>query len=797
MMAGTFSGRRLSLSLGVSLNLLSTMSVRGFILQPTYRIEEGHPIVHLYGVLETGGPFLIRDDRQVPHFYIESEDESRAHDLGARRMESSDRRTMEGRPVVRVNVPRPSDTPRLRGRLKKNGVHCYEADVRFAMRYLIDRGVRGSLTIEGTPKQQAGLGKVFENPEIGPSDWVPRLSVLSIDIETDPEARRLLSIALHGCGASEVLVLNPDGDPLPEFACGYAHEMELLSALNHRVSALDPDILTGWNVVDFDLHVLEKIARKRETPLTLGRGSGLLRLRPSRWPWSTLEATVPGRVVLDGIQLLRSSFMKMEEYSLDYVSRHLLGEGKIIHGSGRAEEILEAFHNDKDRFLEYNLTDARLVTEILDKVKLIDLAVTRSLLTGLPVDRVSGSIAAFDFLYMSQMHKRGLVAPSVGSSDTATSNPGGYVLNPESGLHENVLVFDFKSLYPSLIRTFQIDPLGYLPGSTSDDGQDVIEAPNGARFRREPGVLPRLLDELFPKREEAKAADDKIASYAIKILMNSFYGVLGTPACRFSRPELAGAITTFGKEILLWSKARIESLGLRVLYGDTDSLFVLSGKRTPAEARALGAEIVIRLNRDIAVHIRETWDVESRLELEFERLYLKLHLPEMRHGRGGARKRYVGLVEEGDHTKVVFTGTEVVRRDWTDLAKQVQRELYDRLFEERELAGYVRDIVAEVRAGRLDSLLVYRKALRKSLDGYTATTPPHVAAARKMSQPPGRLVSYLITKAGPEPLEEIQSPIDHEHYVQKQVRPVAEPLLGLLDLKFDRVVGDDTQLSLF
>ena len=123
--------------------------------------------------------------------------------------------------------------------------------------------------------------------------------------------------------------------------------------------------------------------------------------------------------------------------------------------------------------------------------------------------------------------------------------------------------------------------------------------------------------------------------------------------------------------------------------------------------------------------------------------------------------------------------------------------LYERLFDERPVEDYLNETVAELRGGRLDDLLVYRKALRKSLDSYTATTPPHVAAARKMKDRPGRVVAYLMTATGPEPFGESTGALDYEHYVQKQVRPVAEPVLGILGLDFDRVIGDDRQLPLF
>jgi DNA polymerase-2 len=322
-------------------------------------------------------------------------------------------------------------------------------------------------------------------------------------------------------------------------------------------------------------------------------------------------------------------------------------------------------------------------------------------------------------------------------------------------------------------------------------------APNGAAFRREPGILTGILDELFPRREAAKKAGNEVASQAIKILMNSFYGVLGTPACRFHDPDLANAITSFGRDLLLWSRSRIEAAGHHILYGDTDSLFVSSGENDARAAGALGRRLVARINEELRAHVRRRWGVESRLTLEFETLYLKLMLPAVRHGKTGARKRYAGLVEVAGEKRVVFTGLEVVRRDWTDLARTVQRELYERLFANRPVEDYLRGVIRDLRSGRLDALLVYRKALRKGLDTYTATTPPHVAAARKMAGSPGRVISYVMTVAGPEPLQEARSALDYEHYVHKQVRPVAEPVLAFSGLDFDRVIGDDRQMTLF
>ena len=767
------------------------MAIRGFILEPTYRTSAGRAVVHLFGRLEDGRPFLVRDGRNVPRFYVESRDAERARALGAGPLTPEDRVTLTGQPVSRVEVALPADAPPLRDRLLREGIACHEADVRFAMSYLIDRGIRGSVEIEGEGRDDPAFGVVFDDPMVGPAEWAPSLRVLSLDIETDPQGRNVLSIALHGADASEVLAVG--GGP---GATACATERDLLQAFDRRVREIDPDVLTGWNVVDFDFAVLARAAWRNGLPLALGRGPEGLRVRPGIGPRAMRQVHVPGRVVLDGIQLLRGAFVRMEDYGLDAVARTVLGEGKAIDsrrlsGRARAHEVLRLYREDRARFVEYNRTDARLALEILQKLRVVELAVERSRLTGMPLDRVSSAIAAFDFRYLTELRRRRVVAPTVGSS-AAVDEPqaGGYVMEPVAGLHANVAVLDFRSLYPTVIRTFQIDPLNLV---RSGSAPDALVAPNGAAFRRERGILTELLDDLMPRRETARRDGDSVKSHAIKILMNSFYGVLGTSACRFYDPRLANAITGFGQELLLWCRDRIEAGGRRVLYGDTDSLFVETGQDDPAAARELGLRLASELNRDLAAHIRSRWQVDSRLDLTFDRLYRRLFFPQMRHGAGGARKRYVGLVDDG---RVLFTGMEAVRGDWTALARDVQRELYARLFADQPLDDWLRALVADLRAGRHDDRLVYRKSLRKAPESYTATTPPHVAAARKQGGRTRGRMAYVITTAGPEPAASRVHPIDHEHYVQKQVRAVAEPVLALLGLDFARVVGDERQLSL-
>jgi DNA polymerase II len=828
---------------------MSSQSLQGFIIHPTYRLENGRPVVHLFGRLADGRSFLARDRGLVPYFFVRAADAETARAQGAARQSPTSLKTMRGEAVVRVEVDAPDRMPPLRDALVKAGLPVFEADVRFAMRYLIDHGIRGAVAIDaardggdpaGGPKAAArGVDVTFDDHIVRPADLRPEaelLRLVSIDLETDPRAARIYSAAVVGPGVEEVLLALTDEEvrkglgkaaaPCRIVPCG--DERALLTTLFARLREIDFDVLTGWNVIDFDLEVLLARSRALGVPFEIGRAPGAARVIRERAFWGRSRADIAGRVVLDGIDLMRSSFMKLDDYRLDTAARAVLGEGKVelgeahdgMSGRERAQAIDRTFRDNLPLFVEYNLADARLVLSILDRARLLDLAIRRSLLTGMPLDRVGASIASFDFLYLHELRRRGHVAPSVGAAGRAGASAGenaapggpddvvlgGAVLEPVPGLFENVLAFDFKSLYPSLIRTFNIDPLGHLADPGPQERPSLIRAPNGAFFRREPGILPQILERLFPQRDEAKRRGDAIGAHALKILMNSFYGVLATPACRFFSLPVANAITHFGQWVLRWTRDRVEALGHRVLYGDTDSLFVASATTGPGaaeEALRLGAGLRDRINVELREEIRAAWGVESRLELEFETLFLKFFLPSMRHGTAGARKRYAGLARGDGLDKsdtVVFVGMEVVRRDWTELSKIYQRGLFERLFRGaggEEVVSYTREFLRDLKEGRHDAHLVYRKALRKGLHEYTSTTPPHVKAARLVEGPVEGLVEYVMTTSGPQPSAGRTAPIDYAHYIDKQLRPIAEQVFPHLGLSFDQVLGEASQMRLF
>lgn len=767
---------------------------QGAILQASYRIEAGVPVVHLFGRLESGESFLVRDAHSRPHFFVRQRDADAVRSAGGRLGEQM-RKSFNGELLCEVVVAIPPDVPPLRDALHARGLPTFEADVRFAQTFLIDRDLKSGVAITGSARRSdsrnQSVDRIFDSPRLEPAEPSIQLRTLSFDIETNGRADKLLAIALYGLGVDEVLIVDGSDRPMPARAIACASERVAIERFCARVAELDPDVLTGWNVIDFDLAVLARIARRCGARFLLGRDDREPRLRPAEGYFGSAQATIAGRLVLDGVDLVRGAFVRLNEYSLDAVAREIVGEGKAVSGDvkDRLGEILHNYRHDLPAFAFYARTDARLVIEILDRLQLVELALARSALTGMTPDRVAASIASFDFLYLSALHKRGLAAPTVDAEAEAVRSGGGHVLEPEVGRHRRVWVLDFKSLYPSLIRTFNIDPLTF---TDAPQPGDIVLEPN-VGFRRQAGILPAMLDTLFPQRAAAKAAGNETASQAIKILMNSFYGVLGTPACRFYNPAIANAITATGRRLLLWAKDWFEARGHDVVYGDTDSLFVLSNAASDEAACQQAIALAEAFNAALEEELRARWQVASRLELEFEKLYSQLFLAPVRGGGSGARKRYVG-VRDGE---VEYIGMEVVRRDWTELAKTVQRGLYERLFADEPVDAFLRSIVADLRSGALDDQLVYRKSLRKPVESYTTSQPPHVVAARKLPGKPGRIVRYVQTVAGPEPVEALQHAPDREHYVERQVRPVTEPVLAALGLEFAKVVGDDLQIGLF
>lgn len=686
--------------------------------------------------------------------------------------------------------------------LRHHGLDPLESDINPAERFLMERFITGGAQLQGDVLPRGGH-RVLRNPVARAVSCIPEICVASVDIETSMQGLQLYSIGVHAIRAGEhtrrVFMLGEGATQ--DWVSSYPSQEELLDAFIAWLADCDPDILIGWNVVNFDLWFLQRLADKLGRRLCLGRDKRVPHWRNLDDDGSRKAVQLPGRVVLDGIELLRAAFYRFESFSLENVSRELLGEGKLLAGGDRGREITELFQQDKSVLAQYNLKDCELVSDIFAATDLLDFAFARSRMTGLNLDRMGGSVASFDNLYLPRLHRRGFVAPNASVNQVAS--PGGFVLESQPGMYDHVLVLDFKSLYPSIIRTFCIDPLGLALGTAGELGEaDTTPGYLEARFAREGHILPALIRQMWDKRDEARSAGDGPLSQAIKIIMNSFYGVLGTPGCRFFDARLATSITRRGHEILQRTRDYIELAGQRVIYGDTDSVFVwIREANSDAQAVAAGRVLEKDLNAFWHDTIRNEHNLDCALELEFETHYKRFLMPTIRGSDRGSKKRYAGVVAGKSGDKLVFKGLENVRTDWTRLAREFQEELYRRIFMREPYEALVLDTTARVLAGEEDQRLIYRKRLRRKLADYQRNVPPHAQAARLCQQrglpvpARGDWVEYVMTTSGAEPAVQPLAAIDYQHYVDHQLAPVADGILGFVGSSFSALV--DKQITLF
>nr|WP_207201703.1 DNA polymerase II [Pseudomonas sp. TH41] len=712
----------------------------------------------------------------------------------------------EHRPVLGLYCQQHGQLMRLETALRKSGVDMFEADVRPPERYMMERFITAPVIFGGTPNAEGLLLDAQMKPA---PDYRPTLKLVSLDIETTAQGE-LYSIALEGCGERQVYMLGPPNgdDSGVDFQLEYCDSRTLLlKRLNEWFARHDPDAIIGWNLVQFDLRVLHEHARRLAVPLKLGRGGEEMQWR-EHGSRNHYFASAAGRLIIDGIESLRSATWSFPSFSLENVAQTLLGEGKAISTPyQRMDEINRLFAEDKPALAKYNLKDCELVTRIFAKTQLLTFLLERASVTGLPADRSGGSVAAFTHLYMPLMHRQGFVAPNLGGRPPQAS-PGGFVMDSQPGLYESVLVLDYKSLYPSIIRTFLIDPVGLIEGLKHPEDSESVPGFRGARFSRTRHCLPAIVARVAQGRETAKREYNAPLSQALKIIMNAFYGVLGSSGCRFFDTRLASSITLRGHEIMLRTRQLIEAQGHTVIYGDTDSTFVwLRRAHGQEEAAKIGHALVDHVNQWWREHVRQEYGLESALELQFETHYKRFLMPTIRGAEEGSKKRYAGLVTRADGSdEMVYKGLETVRTDWSPLARQFQQELYSRIFHRKPYQDYVRDYVRKTLAGEFDDRLIYRKRLRRTLDDYQRNVPPHVRAARmaddyndRQGRPRqyqnGGWISYVITVAGPEPLEVRSAPIDYDHYVTRQLQPVADAILPFVDDDFSTLIGG--QLGLF
>jgi DNA polymerase-2 len=832
------------------------VKIEGFVVHSWTEFRTGR--IFLSGRSVDDRSFAVAVDNYVPALYVTETDLENALKLAASagiavQLEDTALTLPLGAACA---VLRLADAPRkvLSGLLMDNGIVLHGQAERPSAQFMAEQGIKAGLALEGAARPGRRVDLVFHNPVCRPSvegEKAP-LRWLSLDIETTREGQ----VSACGLVMGEERVVFVVANAPVDAAVACSSEQELLGAMRDRIVNLDPDVITGWNVVDFDLRVIAERARKLGLTFDAGRSDAPLRILES--PGQRTLAILEGRRCVDAMKVMRSGPERFEDQRLETVARGVLGEGKLLAARGPEKlDELEALRVDNPgAYAAYCLRDAELPLAILERTGLGELTRLRSVLTGLDLERAWTSVPAFEQVYGSALRNRGIL-PVPPASPRVGGAAGGLILAPRPGLFDGVIVFDFRSLYPSIIRTFNIDPVALLRASGGD--ADLV-APNGARFSRERGVLPEVVDQWTELRTAAIDAGDSPRAYVLKILQNSFYGVLGSPGCAWADDRLAGAITGYGHEILKATRDWFTQAGYEVLYGDTDSVFILAGAGATEAYEAgkvLADSLAAAASEALALLVESRWQVDSRLELRFDKLYRRFIIPRIRGDRAssirdelerigavsllpglpepkGRAKGYAGLLLKPDGlTLVDIKGLEAARGDWTPLARRFQTELFEIAFSsgwkmvgsgvvaggsgvvaggsgvvaggggvvagngESAAREYARRIVLELRAGRLDDELVFQRILKRDLDHYTADAP-HVKAARLAGLAlRGQRIEYSQTINGPEPLGAYSGPLDYGWYLERQLGPIWESIAEAAgwEPQLARVAGE--QLELF
>ena len=509
--------------------------------------------------------------------------------------------------------------------------------------------------------------------------------------------------------------------------------------------------------------------------------------------------TIKGRLITDAWWAAKRELRPKQE-TLNAVSMLVLGEQKLDVDSRRIDsEWLE----NREKVLEYCTQDARLALRILQSIGTIRKGLDLAAVSKLPTEDVlvSGTSTLADSLLIRAADRSGAAVPMNGRRGTRDDQiEGGYVHVMKPGLYHWVAVLDFKSMYPSMMIANNV-----CFTTLCSDGE--IVAPSGARYmspERKKGLLPTILQNLMDQRDDIKKrmkaakTPEEHAYYdglqaAVKVVMNTFYGVFASSFYRFTDKSIGASITAFARNNIKGIISQLEDDGYPVIYGDTDSVFVLSPYHDMESAVAFGKEQAARFSRGAKV-------------LEFE----KLLEPLFSHG---VKKRYVGrIVWPEPQEELLVRGYEIRRSDSFDLQSRLLMELFERILDEDEAGALelVRSTIRRVLNAEVDpSELVISRSCA-GLDAYeNPDRMANVQCAKKLIAQgydfiPGMKVSWIVTDASsaPQVVEPFISGVKFEHtpdwlYYAKRLAQMAARVTEVYGWSEDDLIKGSQQQTLF
>jgi DNA polymerase I len=707
------------------------------VTQVDYTIEgtgtDETPIIHVFGRTEEGEVEHVRVHGFRPYFYAPTAtlNDGFDHDRITGAEESDENgdayESIRGEKLTKIFGQTPRDVGQIRDRFDH-----YEADILFPNRFLIDKDIGSGVRV---PERRASDGAlVVPHEEVTPTEMEADTRVCTFDIEVDDRSgfpedgeETIICLSSHDSRTDEyaVWLYEASEDIGPDELDSYEGIEEDIDATVHRFSSeeamlatfldyieeTDPDVLTGWNFTDFDapyfLDRLEELggADCEEFDLDPDRLSRVNEVWRSDWQ----GPDVKGRVVFDLLYAYqRTQFSELDSYRLDAVGEVELGAGKERY----AGSIGDLWEENPERLLEYNLRDVELCVEIDRQQDVIPFWQEVASFVGCKLEDATTPGDAVDMYVLHEAHGK-FALPSKGQQESEDYE-GGAVFDPITGVREMVAVLDLKSLYPMCMVTTNASPETKVDPEQYEG--DTYRAPNGTHFRKEPdGIIREMVDELLAERDEKKArrADHSPGSgayerfdrqqAAVKVIMNSLYGVLGWERFRLYDREMGAAVTATGREVIEHTERAANELDYQVAYGDTDSVMLELGGDVTKES-------AIEQAGTIEEHINDSYDAfaseqlgadEHRFEIEFEKLYRRFF-------QAGKKKRYAGHIvwKEGkDVDDVDITGFEYKRSDIAPITKRVQHEVIDRIVHGEDLSevkGYVRGVIEQFEDGEVD-----------------------------------------------------------------------------------------------
>ena len=798
-----------------------SMSIDGVILDIDYAAINGKVVIRVTVKGQDGKTYDLIDDDFKPYFYFVPSGEADSDSIlkmstsdGARKITpvkvEEDEKSLLGKPtrLFRIYMETPSDIPKFSSYMMRYG-KCYEYDIPFSRRYGIDKDVTPlhvyRFSASKTPDYIKLDGMSFLN-EIGELS----LNTLWFDIEVynplevprenvDPVIMLSYKYVAGGKEGEGVITFKKIDRPFVEVV---KDETALINRFVEIVNQLDIDVISGYNSANFDIRYMIARAKALGIDFNLSRGHGDTRIERHGL---VDKVKIGGRVHVDMYLVIKfvsvvgaaEHLLKLNSYTLKNVYEAISEDKKISVEKKSIWKLWDGDKEDLELLAEYNLNDSYALMKVYNTFIPIMIELSRT--TGNVLSDVSVSTTGqlVEYLLMRYARRYSEVIPNKPSEyeiEDRLKNPiiGAYVKTPDPGIYEHLAIFDFRGLYPSIIISHNIDP-----STLCTDCKDYFESPTGSRFdKNRKGISPMILELLINQRKEVKKAYKKdpnniflgSRSQALKITANSFYGYLGYARSRWYSRDCASSVTAWGRQYIAKTIEEAEKAGLKVIYGDTDSIVVLLGDKTDEEALAFMKAFNASL--------------PGAMELELEDFFVRAVFVGKKHEKdpAGAKKKYAMLSTSG---RIKIRGFELVRRDWSKIARDTQRNVLETILKEgsaEKAANIVKDVVQRLRSGTVPlSELAISTQLRKGIDKYDSKSP-ELSAAKKAVEAGVKskdevehaVISYVITSHGGSvsdkaELEEMAKDYDADYYINSQVMPAVMKILKELNYNEDEL----------